>query len=331
VKETSLRSAVPNADTAVMSAATINFVLGPAQDAILGIQQGLTVFGTIELQGASEERHGMLLLGFDEMMDAYEIGISALVSIRAMKEARTFNFALNDLIGDKPIDDLPIISLIANQVAMQAAWDELNPEPTDPTSKIDADYAALKTLASEEIEINDALEKVFVDNVTTASIYQHISINIMEEVEIFNVLGDSTYMPNNSIDPGIGVRPDLTTLQVKKKWWEIEDQGKILEESYDKQQEEYLKEQEEPYETYRQALQGFQRELAQPLVAMSVLNEKYNKNPSDTSHIDSTIENKYAGNYSDASTAVNYTDNSGETIEEGLAAALQDFLKSITK
>lgn len=180
-------------------------------------------------------------------------------------------------------------------------------------------YEEICAVAKAQIEGAVGLPSVFMDKLVETSVYLQISATIDAGIDSFNEVGESTYEQVGSGGESFRQRPELSTLQVRQKWWELESDMSDLLSAYSEEIDSPLLDREgEVYRKFRQLLESCRARIIEPYEAFNALNAQYNK---DGVEISDTVKAVYEQAYANCYQAINYKDN--QEVSVLLAAGLQ--------
>ncbi|XOV66356.1 MAG: hypothetical protein ACFHU9_12080 [Fluviicola sp.] len=185
-------------------------------------------------------------------------------------------------------------------------------------------YKETCTLAKEQIDAPTGLNSTFLGKLSETTAYLQITDAISSGIEAFDVVGGSAYEVSGEYpDLDFTEQPDLSVLQIRQKWWEIEDKlGELIKIYSNELDNPLLDEEGAAYDNFVAILEVCQEQLIEPYEAFSDLNQEYNVGNVTT--ISETVRLMYLEAYEQSYYAVNYTEN--QEVTEVLAAALQDIL-----
>lgn len=299
--------------SADVSTLIMNMVYLPVADILnLNILTATNDFCSINLK--EDDADQLITDRYDTLIQSYTISEADIIAFREQ---------LQESIDDGQLDyDTfnPFIPSLDGLIELIPVYRE-NLEAYTPDKE---NYEAICALAKEQIDDPTGLNSIFLGKLSETTEYLQIADAIDTGIEEFDEVGGSAYEVSGEYpDLEFSEQPDLSVLQIRQKWWEIEDKIGVLIVVYAEELDSPLLDKEgEAYDTFKALLETCQEQLIEPYETFSALNQQYNVGNVTT--ISEEVKLMYLEAYKQSYFAVNYTDD--EEVTEVLAAALQDIL-----
>jgi len=188
-------------------------------------------------------------------------------------------------------------------------------------------YYEVCAMAKEKIEGMNGLPEDFRSRLTLTTSYLNV-VDILDlDITNFDLIGGSVYIPEGQ-KPYSKFREasGLSTMQLRKKWWDIESKmTQLLADYKDTESNTLFDHSGEVYKEFLEIIRTCIEQLnspdeQSPYNRFKNLNEEYNKSNPEIPQ--SEIQEKFLEAYSECYRAVNYIN--GQDISIVLAAALQN-------
>jgi hypothetical protein len=316
VRSVSVNGGVMNPEEAGISSLVLNMIYYPIDVILKGITEKTNAFCSIQLTGDEVKDNAEISHRFDELTQSY---LTADAKIKVLKAE------LSLMMSEERDPAYPKLyaqfnpffpSIDGLQRILIEDRTELEKQGSDPTTQ---NYEALCTLAQSFTQGSGSLTQTFLQQLSTTSAYLVITTTIDDQIVRFNVIGESTYgkldttVLSNSSD-------QLSLVQLRVKWWELEDALKTLSRIYKEEEGNALLQiNETAYTNFRNLLLECQTQLNQPIEDFSTLNNTYNHGSGDG--INPVVRMAYFDAYKNAFRSVNFLLK--EAIPIRLAESLQ--------
>ena len=321
IKSVSIDGGVINPEDAGISSLVLNMIYYPIDALLKGITEKTNSFCSIQLTGDEAKDNAEIKLRFSKITESYVI---------ADAEIERLKVELSLMMSKERDPAYPKLyaqfnpffpSIDGLQKTLLSDRNELENQGSDPTIE---NYQALCTLAQSFTKGSGSLTQVFLTQLSTTSAYLEITSSIDDQIVRFDVIGVSTYGKD---DEGNGSRASeqLSLVQLRVKWWELEDVLKTLSRLYlEEAANPLLQIDEQAYIVFKNLLLECQLQLNTPIDTFSKLNNTYNHGAGDG--ITSAVRTAYFEAYKTASSAVNFIHEVAIPIR--LAESLQRIFES---
>jgi hypothetical protein len=332
-KKPKVAASIPDAAAALgINPEVLNLIYDPVETILQKVQQATTTFCSINWIPNSEEVNTLIQDRFEELIKSYTNAREAvevmliIINITPEKKSdqtKTLEEEINTENGELIIRQLtdaekqklqPFEPALEKLKILLGEFEiELKKQGVPGPSK--EDYDALCKALIDNIEGSDGLRFLYLRQLGITSEYLVITTRINACINAFNTLGNSVYPPKKTSSKEAD---QLSELQLKNKWWALEDQLKELSECYESEIKNHLLEHErEVYTNFKALLKNLQAQLADPLELFSILNEQEKITQKEK-------EDQFLEAYGDAHNAVNFQGT--DDIPKLLAEALQQIL-----
>lgn len=317
IKTVSIDGGVINPEEAGISGLVLNMIYYPIDGILKEITQKTNSFCSIQLTGDEVKDDAEIKRRYTELTDSYVIADAEIVRVQA--ELRLMVSKERDPAYPKLFMQFnPFFPSIGGlQKTLLKDRTELEKQGVDPSAQ---NYAALCTLAQSFTQGASSLTQSFLQQLSTTSSYLLITTAINEQIVRFDAIGVSTYGTNEGAARNTRASEQLSLVQLRVKWWELEDALKTLSRIYTEEEASPLLQIDElAYTDFKNLLVECQQQLNLPIDAFSKLNNTYNHGSGDG--INSVVRTEYYEAYQNASDAVNFFKT--EAIPIRLAESLQ--------
>jgi hypothetical protein len=182
-----------------------------------------------------------------------------------------------------------------------------------------ANFDELCTEFKSKISGSKSMGQLYLASLDLSASTIEIISRIKEKIDAFNVTGSSVYKKEDTVTT---VRSELSTLQLRKKWWDIETVMNMMKVQYGIELDNALFAPavlEEDYEAFKTLLEDCQNQLIVALNAFAELNKEYNSG--ELVEISTEVKMEYLNAYINCDEAINYI-NSG-SVPDSLSQGLQ--------
>ena len=250
---------------------------------------------------------------YNKLVDSYTLAYDAILSFKDQLELDILNGDLESAVFTPFIPSIDGI-LVLNEKYQQRINNE---GPATPLN-----FNAICQLAKEQIYPPLGLISLFFYKLKETSDYLWIAENIDEGIAAFNVVGHSTYELILAPEIGFIERPELSVLQIRQKWWEIESKMSELLEKYQNEIDSSLLVREGAvYLEFKELLEACRSQIIEPYDVFSELNIEFNKG--SVTNLPDPVRAAYTAAYADCFKAINFIDN------QEVPVALSDGLQNI--
>lgn len=313
IKKIGLDGGVMDPKNSGVDPMVINLLYYPMEGILNAITQKTNSFCSIDRTDNSAKTQGEIDKRFVELIESYTI---------AQGETEKL---LDELGGN---EDNPIV-IIANP------FYHFYPTLIGMINEMIRDQAVLETAGKDDPDLcvlakdftvgNKSLTKSLLSRIVETSTYLEITTVLNDGIVKFNIVGESTYGVVDIDSVAIVQNPkDLSRLQFKVKWWELENLLRQLQLAYQEAQDNSLL---EPYGEFRKLLERCANALNDPIAQFTMLNEQYNSKNSKPITPEAKI--LYREAYVKAQSSVNYL--KGVLIPIELTVGMQQIFKEQNK
>lgn len=305
-------SSIGQPDSAGVSNLIMNMVYQPVgaiyNDTVLFTTNNFCsiTLDTEDVQAILDER-------YTKLVDSYTLAFDAIELFKVRLESDISNGELEAAIFQPFIPSIDGILLLNEN--FQTRISSVGP----PTP---GNFNAICLLAKEQIYPPIGLINLFLYKLKETSDYLRIEEKINEGIAAFNVVGYSAYVPITGPNAEFIERPELSVLQIRQKWWEIESEMTQLLEKYQNEIDSRLLAREgEVYLEFKDLLVACQTQIIEPYELFSGLNIKFNKG--SVHNLPASVRAAFTAAFTSCFNAINYIDNQDVTV------ALSDGLQNI--
>lgn len=313
IKKISLAEGILDPKNSGIDPIIINMVYYPMEDILNAITQKTNSYCSIDRTNNSEKTELEITVRYDELIESYTIAhakTEELLMELGKNESNPTEISINPFYPFYPTLEGMMTELMRDQAVLKEAGKD------DPN---------LCEIAKDFTVGNDSLTVSLLSRLIETSTYLEIKKGLNEGIRAFNVVGESTYGIVDGASTVIVENPkDLSRLQFKVKWWELENLLRQLQLAYQEADGNTLF---EPYGEFRQLLQACADLLDDPIIEFSELNEEYNSKHSKP--ITPEVKTRYREAYINARSSVNYLHDTLIPIE--LAVGMQQIFKEQNK
>ena len=316
VRTVSVDGGVMNPEELGISSLVLNMIYYPVDTILKGITEKTGAFCSIQLTGDESKDNAEIKRRFTELTESYVIADAAIERLKV--ELNLMMSKERDPAYPKLFNQFnPFFpSIDGLQKTLRSDRNELETQGSDPTV---ANYKMLCALAQSFTQGSGSLTQSFLTQLSITSTYLLISSSIDDQIVRFNVIGVSTYGEQDT-NIGSSASEQLSLVQLRMKWWELEDALRVLSRIYIEQESNPLLQLNEPaYIQFKNLLIECNMQLNQPIDDFSKLNNIYNHGSGDG--INAVVRAAYFDAYLNASRSVNYLNE--EAIPIRLAEGLQ--------
>jgi hypothetical protein len=301
IRTVSIDGGVINPEDAGISSLVLNMIYYPIDVILKGITEKTNSFCSIQLTGDEVKDNAEIKLRYAEVTNSYVIADTEILRVKAeltLMISKERDPAYPKLYTQfnpffPSIDGLLKILLKDRQ--------ELENQGSDPSTQ---NYAQLCALAQSFTKDPGSLTQNFLRQLSTTSTYLVITSTIDDQIVRFDVIGASTYGTDGETN-GSRASEQLSLVQLRVKWWELEDALKTLSRIYTEEEANPLLQIDgQAYIEFKNLLLECQIQLNTPIDTFSKLNNTYNHGTGDG--ITSAVRTAYFEAYQNASTAVNF-------------------------
>ncbi|MFT6500468.1 MAG: hypothetical protein ACJASQ_000577 [Crocinitomicaceae bacterium] len=297
IKEVRAQTSVP--DVSNVSILILSLAYNPVQAILAKITSSTNDFCSVNLNADGSE--GILVERQMELLAAYDSAFLQAVQLKVKLELELPNYF-------PAIEALPIL-INSNKSELEASG---APSP--------ANFQELCILYKSKVEGTSGMETIYLESLDLSARTIEITTRIQDKIDAFVAIGNSTYKKS---EEQFSNRSELSTLQLRKKWWELETTMNELKVQYSKESSNSILNQENSVnQEFKSLLNQCNDQLVVALSEFEELNKKYNSG--ELVEISSQVKKEYLNAYINCFRAINYINNGSvpENLSQGLLLIL---------